>query len=281
MQIIDTKPIIEREKERLKQEVSSLKIRPRFTVISVGNHKPSEKYIANKIRHCEDIGIEVKHINLSRSTTEIQLLNRIIVEQMSCHSMILQLPLDCENEINIRRMLDAIEPCRDVDALSTRNSGLLFTGNPLLIPATPLGCMKFLEEINYDVTGKNVLILGRSLLVGKPLSQLLTNANATVTVAHSHSNVAKDLTEGNYDVVVSCVGKPLEFKDISAKVIIDCGINFLDGRMVGDIDIDSCIYQYATIPPNRDKNVRGGLGSLTCLSLLENVIKSYKLQGGC
>lgn len=281
MQIIDTKPIIEREKERLKQEVSSFKIKPKFTVVSVGNHKPSEKYIANKLRHCEDIGINVKHVNLDRSTTELQLLNRIIVEQMNCHSIILQLPLDCENEINIRRILDNIECVKDVDGLSVHSQGLLFTGNPLLIPATPLGCMRFLDEIEYDVTGKNVLILGRSSLVGKPLSQLLLGRNATVTVAHSFSNVTKDLTQGKYDIVVSCVGKPLEFKNISAKVIIDCGINFKDGRMVGDIDIDSCIYQYASIPPNKQKQVLGGLGSLTCLSLLENVIKSYKLQGGC
>lgn len=280
MKIIDTKPIIEREKEKLKREVELFKAKPRFTIISVGSNKANEKYVANKIRHCKDIGIIVNHVNLDKATTEVQLIDSIGEEQANCDSIILQLPLDCDNDINISNVLSFIYVTCDVDGLTTRNQGKLFSGKPMLVPATPLGCMKFLDEINYNVEGKNVLVLGRSNLVGKPLSQLLMQANATVTVAHSKSNVQKDLENGHYDVVVSCVGKALEFKNITTDVIIDCGINFLDGRMVGDVDIDSCTYKYATIPPNRDRGIKGGLGTLTCLMLLENIIKSFKLQGG-
>ena len=280
MKIIDTKPIIEREKEKLKQEVESFKTKPRFTIVSVGSNKANEKYVTNKVRHCEDVGIIVKHVNLDRATTEAQLINSIVVEHINCDSIILQLPLDCDNDINVNRVLSFIHDTYDVDGLTVKNQGKLFSGKPMLVPATPLGCMKFLDEIKYNVEGKNVLVLGRSNLVGKPLSQLLMQANATVTVAHSKSNVQKDLENGHYDVVVSCVGKPLEFKNITADVIIDCGINFLDGRMVGDVNIDSCNYRYATIPPNKNKDIKGGLGTLTCLMLLENIIKSFKLQGG-
>ena len=280
MQIIDTKHIMEREKKRLKQKVESFKIKPEFTIVSVGNNKANEKYVANKIRHCEDVGILVKHVNLDRDTTEDQLITRLLLEQNNCNSIILQLPLECNYKINVKKVLNCIYPKCDVDGLTTENQGDLYSGSAILVPATPLGCMKFLDEINYNVEGKNVLILGRSNLVGKPLSQLLMQANATVTVAHSKSNVQKGLENGHYDVVVSCVGKPLEFKNINADVIIDCGINFLDGRMVGDVDIDSCNYRYATIPPNKNKGIKGGLGTLTCLMLLENIIKSFKLQGG-
>lgn len=280
MKIIDTKPIIEREKERLKKEVESFNVKPEFTIVSVGNNKANEKYVANKIRHCEDVGIIAKHINLDRDITEDQLINRLLLEQVTCSSIILQLPLECNCKINVKEVLNCIYPKCDVDGLTTENQGDLYSGSAILVPATPLGCMKFLAEINYNVEGKNVLVLGRSNLVGKPLSQLLMQANATVTIAHSKSNVQKDLENGHYDVVVSCVGKPLEFKNITADVIIDCGINFLDGRMVGDVDIDSCNYRYATIPPNKNKGIKCGLGTLTCLMLLENIIKSFKLQGG-
>lgn len=280
MKIIDTKPIIEREKERLKKEVELFNTKPRFTIVSVGSNKANEKYVTNKIRHCEDVGIIVKHVNLPKNTTEDELIYRIISLQRDCDSIILQLPLDSVHSINADKVIDYIFDNKDVDGLTTTNQGKLFTGKPSLIPATPLAVMKFLEEIKYDVCGKRVLVIGRSKLLGKPLAQLLLNANATVTMAHSKSNLYYDMWYGNYDVVVSCVGKPHEFKDIEANVIIDCGINFKDGRMVGDVDINKCIYDYATIPPNKDRGIKGGLGTLTCLMLLENIIKSFKLQGG-
>lgn len=280
MKIIDTKPIIEREKERLKKEVESFNVKPKFTIVSVGNNKANEKYVTNKVRHCEDVGIIVKHVNLPKETTEDELIYRIINLQHGCNSIILQLPLDGIHPIDADKVIDYIFDTKDVDGLTTTNQGKLFTGKPALVPATPLAVMKFLEEIKYDVCGKRVLVIGRSKLLGKPLAQLLLNANATVTMAHSKSDLYHDMLYGNYDVVISCVGKPHEFKDIHADVIIDCGINFKDGRMVGDVDINTCLYDYATIPPNRDIGIKGGLGTLTCLMLLENIVKSFKLQGG-
>ena len=216
------------------------------------------------------------------TTTQIDLIETIIETQEKVNSIILQLPLDCENEIDINEVLFFIEPNKDVDGLGTINQGRLHTCDPLLIPATPKAIMKFLHEIDYDVEGRNVAIIGRSSLVGNPLAALMTQANATVTLLHSKSDdsVFCDIEEGMFDVVVSCVGKPLQFKNINADVIIDVGINFLDGKMVGDIDIGNCSYKYATIPPSKDRGIRGGIGSLTCMALISNVIASYKLQHG-
>lgn len=279
-QLIDTKPIIEREKETLIEDVAGLKRKPIFTVVSVGENQANERYIRNKNNHCADVGIRTKHVNLPRTITEEQLIVQMIEEQKECDSIILQLPLECDNTIDVDTVLHIIKPRKDVDGLNVYNQGALFMGKPSIAPATPLGCMLFLKEIGYDVAGKNVLVIGRSQLLGKPVAQLLMQANATVTQAHSRSDFKEDMSNGKYDVVISCVGRALEFKNIKTDVIIDCGINFKDGRMVGDVDIDTCDYMFATIPPNKDKGIRGGLGTLTCLCLLQNIIDSYKLQGG-
>lgn len=279
--LIDTKPIMLRIKEELKNEIAQFKNKPKFTIVSVGNVESNNTYVRNKATHCADIGIEVNHVHLPRETTQNELMNRIINEQIESHSLILQLPLDCENEIDINRVLNLIQPEKDVDGLTSYNQGKLFSGHPFLAPATPLACMKLLEEFDYDVEGRNVLVLGRSQLLGKPLAQLLEQANATVTIAHSKSQtVYEDMEEGFYDVVISCVGKPHEFKNINADILIDCGINFKNDRMVGDVNIDTCSYEYASIPPSKDRGIKGGVGSLTCMCLIENIIKSYKLQGG-
>lgn len=278
MKIIDTKLIMEREKKKIKEELESLKITPKFTILSVGNDKSNEKYVTNKIRHCEDVGIMVSHVNLSNNTTEKELIDTLIELQKNCDSIILQLPLDTNNKIDTNKVINYIDYLKDVDGLTTINQGRLFTGKPILTPATPLAVMKFLEEINYNLEGKNVLVNGRSNLLGKPLGQLLLNANATVTMAHSKSDVNIEMMLGYYDVVISCVGKAHEFKNIQTDVIIDCGINFKEGKMIGDVDINTCKYDYATIPPCKKEGIYAGIGTLTCLMLLKNIITSCKLQ---
>ena len=282
MKIIDTRPIMERLKEEYKHEISKLPTKPKFTIVSVGNVSSNEVYVRNKLKHCEEVGIDVRHITLPKTVKERDLINTINTAQYNSDSIILQLPLDCDNEINIDDVLNRIDAHKDVDGLTVHNQGRLHTGNPLLIPATPKAIMKFLKEIDYNVEGRNVAIIGRSTLVGSSLAALMTQANATVTLLHSKSDdsVFCDIEEGMFDVVVSCVGKPLQFKNINADVIIDVGINFLDGKMVGDIDIGNCSYKYATIPPSKDRGIRGGIGSLTCMALISNVIASYKLQHG-
>lgn len=280
-QIIDTKPIMERLLSEYKTEISSFKNKPKFTVISVGDVASNQVYVAKKLAHCNSVGIETQHISLDRTITQAQLINRVINEQMKSNAIILQLPLDCENTIDIQSVINVIEPEKDCDGLTQFNQGMLFLGTPYIAPATPLACMKLLDEIKYDVTGRSVLVIGRSQLLGKSLAQLLEQANATVTLAHSKSQtLEEDMENGFYDIVISCVGLPHKFKNINADCIIDCGISFKDGRMLGDIDIDNCLYTYATTTPNRDKGIKGGIGSLTCCTLIENIIKSYKLQGG-
>ncbi|ONI38458.1 hypothetical protein AN639_07725 [Candidatus Epulonipiscium fishelsonii] len=274
--IIDTKFIINREKVISKEIIDKFINKPHLKIISVGSNVSNEKYVNNKLNHCKDIGITTNYINLNANINKSHIINVIKNTDKPYESIILQLPLSCNQKIDVQSVLENIPPNKDVDGLTIYNQGRLFIGNPFFVPATPLGCITFLKEINYNLEGKNVLVIGRSQLLGNSLSQLLLQHNATVTQAHSNSKFDCD----KYDVVVSAVGKPLIFKNISAEIIIDCGISFVNGKMVGDIDIDTCHYKYATIPPNKDKNISAGIGTITCLCLLQNIIKSFTIQGG-
>ncbi|OON91203.1 MAG: hypothetical protein ATN32_02440 [Candidatus Epulonipiscium fishelsonii] len=274
--IIDTKFIINREKDILKKTIDKFINKPHLKIISVGANAANEKYVQNKLSHCKDVGITTKYINLDKNSEASQIIDLIKNIDKPYEAIILQLPLECNKKIDVQSILENILPNKDVDGLTIYNQGRLFTGNPFLIPATPLGCITFLKEINYNLEGKNVLVIGRSQLLGNSLAQVLLQHNATITQAHSSSNFKYD----KYDVVISCVGKPLIFKNISAEIIIDCGISFVNKKMVGDVDIDTCNYSYATIPPNKDKKISGGIGTLTCLCLLQNIIKSFTIQGG-
>lgn len=257
--------------QELKKEVDGLQGRPRLTVIQVGDNPASNKYVGNKIKTCESIGIQTSLIKLDESISEEELVQAIkVFNQGNSNGTIVQLPLP--KHIDEKSVMQHISPLKDVDCLTEVNTGKLHSGNSFVYPCTPLGCIKILEEqLEIDLTGKNVLMLGRSNIVGRPLASMLEQRNATVTLAHSKSEVDYD----KYDIVVSAIGqaKAIKVNNPNA-ILIDVGINFDEnGKMCGDFDLDNSVFKYATAVP-------GGVGQLTCAMVCSNVIDLYKKQGG-
>lgn len=255
----------------IKEEVSKLEKKPRLTVIQVGDNPASNKYVGNKLRTCEGVGIETSLVKLDESISEEELVQAIKVFNLgNSNGTIVQLPLP--KHINANRVMQHISPLKDVDCLTEVNIGKLHSGVPFVYPCTPLGCVKILEEqLEVDLTGKNVLMLGRSNIVGRPLASMLEQRNATVTLAHSKSIVDYN----SYDIIVSAIGqaKAIKVNNPNA-ILIDVGINFDEnGKMCGDFDLDNSVFKYATTTP-------GGTGQLTCAMVCYNVIDLYKKQGG-
>ena len=245
--------------------------KPHLLVILVGDNPASQVYVKNKEKKAAEVGIKSTVIRLSKDVSENNLL-KVIDEanaNISVDSILVQLPLP--NHINSNKIIDRISIEKDVDGFNSKNIGLLALGRPKVIPCTPLGCYKMLESI-LDLKGKKVIILGRSNIVGKPLSFLLTNKNATVTLAHSKSRNLKDLCLSS-DIIVAAIGKPNFVKKQWVKqnaVIIDVGINVIEDKnglkkIVGDVDYEDVIKKVSFISP-----VPGGVGPMTIHCLLSN-----------
>ena len=245
--------------------------KPHLLVILVGDNPASQVYVKNKEKKAAEVGIKSTVIRLSKNVSENNLL-KVIDEanaNISVDSILVQLPLP--NHINSNKVIDRISIEKDVDGFNSKNIGLLALGRPKVIPCTPLGCYKMLESI-LDLEGKKVIILGRSNIVGKPLSFLLTNKNATVTLAHSKSKNLKDLCLSS-DIIIAAIGKPNFVKKEWVKenaVIIDVGINIIEDnnglrKIVGDVDYEDVIKKVSFISP-----VPGGVGPMTIHCLLSN-----------
>lgn len=253
---------------KAKEEIDKLDTKPSLLIVQVGDRQDSNKYVRNKIRSCEDVGINVKLLKLEYDITEECLINYILSMQNTYHGVIVQCPLP--PHINEKNVMKSINPIKDVDGLTEANIGALHNGNPNIIPATAQGIINMLDFYDVDVKGMNVLLIGRSLLVNRPLQEVLCQRNATVTLAHSITkDLDKMLSSGNYDMVVSAIGKAKYLKNIKSQYIIDVGIN-LDGngKMCGDVDIDTCKCDYFTPVPK-------GVGLLTVSSVITNVLKCY------
>ena len=191
----------------------------------------------------------------------------------SINAILVQLPLP--DHINTKAVIEAIDPLKDVDGLTSLNQGKLFLGLNGIVPCTPKGIMHLFDKYNVDLTGKNAIVIGRSLLVGKPLSMLMLAKNATVTIAHSKTKNLKELCLG-MDIIVSAVGKPKMITADMVKegaIVIDVGINRVHNTLVGDVDYLSVCDKCARITP-----VPGGVGPMTIACLLENVVECYKTQ---
>lgn len=267
--LIDCRAKQERAKQEIAKEIKQLNIKPTLTIIQVGDDPASNKYINQKIKHGEDVGMIVVHVKLNEATTTEGLIYLIEDEQTHADGLIVQLPLP--KHIDTKRVLNAIDPKKDVDCLTLTNQGLLYAGDPYFEPCTPQGIIEAM--LGYWWSGANVLIIGRSEIVGKPLAQMLTQRNATVTLAHSKTRDLEDmLMYGEYDVIISAVGKPKAFRALNADILIDVGINFDEnGKMCGDFDLENCKYKLATPVPN-------GIGRMTIIGLLRNTLKACKLN---
>lgn len=279
-QLIDGKSTSQRIKQSLATQVekfvSETGIRPGLATILVGDNSASQVYIKNKIKSTEQCGMRSVHHQLDANTSEESLLR--LIDKMNhdpfVHGILVQLPLP--PHINSDTVLRAIDPQKDVDGFHPYNVGLLVTGQAVLQPCTPLGVMVLLKEYGISVSGQNVVIIGRSNIVGKPQALMMLQENATVTIAHSKTKNLPDIVR-QADIVVAAVGRarmiPGDWIKAGA-VVIDVGINRLeDGTLCGDVDFTSAEAKASYITP-----VPGGVGPMTIAMLMQNTLEAAKLQ---
>lgn len=276
--IIDCKEIRARLTDGLIETVNKMKYSPLLTIIQVGNHPASNTYVSNKIKYSEQVGIKSRLILLPEDITKEDLIIAICNHAAESNGLMVQLPLPKHLQPHEQEILDSIPYNVDVDGLSTMSLGKLMQGKHLFTPCTVQGVLDVLNEYNFDLEGKKCLVIGRSLIVGKPLSLELTRHNATVTLAHSKTDGLEEmLSSGEYDLVVSAIGSAKKWKYINASFIIDVGINRTeDGKLCGDINLDECIFDYATTVGRYKDTLYGGVGQLTVYNLILNTIKSYQ-----
>jgi methylenetetrahydrofolate dehydrogenase (NADP+)/methenyltetrahydrofolate cyclohydrolase len=275
--IIDGKAIAAKIRTELKASVEELAIKgivPGLAVVLVGEDPASKVYVSMKEKACADVGIFSDEHKLSADTTENELLELIasLNSDQKIHGILVQLPLP--KQINTEKVLEAISPDKDVDGFHPYNVGRLMVGKPTFQPCTPYGVMVMLKEIGYDLTGKNVVVVGRSNIVGKPVAMMCLQQHATVTVCHSRTkNLAE--TVRNADVVIAAVGVPEMIKGEWIKegaVVIDVGVNRVgEKKLVGDVEYAAAAERASAITP-----VPGGVGPMTITMLLYNTVESAK-----
>ena len=270
--IIDGKKHSSVLKEKLKEEVANMRIKPCLVVISVGDNPASKVYVGQKEKCANYIGIDYRHLHFD-SIKDEELQKEIIKlnKDNSVDGIIVQLPLPDGMDEN--KIVNTIDTSKDVDGLTYINAGKLLNNEDTLASCTPKGIMYLLKEEVGDLTGKNAVVVGRSILVGKPMMNLLINANATVTLCHSKTKDLGKITK-KADILVVAIGKKQFIKRDMVKrgsVIIDVGINRVDGKLYGDVDYDNVYDKVKKITP-----VPGGVGPMTVIMLMDNVIKAYK-----
>ena len=277
MEILDGKKISAKVREDLKLEVDNLKkegIKPKLAVIMVGNDPASKVYVRNKNKACEEIGIEYEEFLLGEETTMEELLNVIdnLNKNQNIDGILLQSPIP--KHLDINKAFRAILPEKDVDGFHPINAGKLSIGEKCFVPCTPHGVVKIIEEYNIETEGKNVVIVGRSNIVGQPLIQCMLKKNATVTVCHSKTRNLEEFTR-KADILIVAIGKPKFITENMVKegvVVIDIGINRNEeGKLVGDVDFDNVSKKASYITP-----VPGGVGPMTVAMLMENVVEAAK-----
>lgn len=277
MQLIDGKAISAKVKEEVKNEAAQLTekgVIPCLAVILVGDDKASQTYVNSKEKACKACGIRSLKYTLEANTSESALIDLIqsLNENDEVDGILVQLPLP--KHIDENKILEKISCEKDVDGFHAINVGRLVSGLDGFVPCTPCGIMRLFKEYDIEVSGKNAVVIGRSNIVGKPMANLLLNANATVTVTHSKTQNLAKITK-DADIIVVAIGKPNFLKADMVKngaVVIDVGINRLENnKLVGDADFENVANKCSFITP-----VPGGVGPMTIAMLLKNTIKSAK-----
>lgn len=276
--IIDGKKIAEETRVELKKEILRLKnlgIIPTLHIIIVGENPASKTYVKVKEKYCKEVGIDFELEEFPESIKEKEIVERVRIlnKDKKTTGIIVQLPLPAH--INKNRVLEAVDPKKDVDALTPYNLGKLVSGEEEPSAATSKGIVRLLEKSSVAIEGKHVVVINRSLNVGKPLIQLLLNRNATVTVCHSKTKNLEEFTK-TADIVVCAVGKPGFLKKEMVKkgsIVIDVGLTYIKGKGVGDVDFDSIKEKASYITP-----VPGGVGPMTVAMILENTVIAAKKQ---
>ncbi len=278
--ILDGKELSKKIKEELKQEVASIKEKtsnvPGLAVIIVGNNQASRVYVNSKKKACEEIGMISEEYALPEETTQEELLELVntLNTKKSINGILVQLPLP--KHIDEETVINNINPEKDVDAFHPSNVGRIMIGNYSFLPCTPAGIMDLIHLSNIDLTGKRAVVIGRSNIVGKPMSMLLLHENATVTVCHSKTENLREVTK-QADILVAAIGKA-KFVDASfvkdGAIVIDVGMNRDEnGKLCGDVDFEKVKDKASFITP-----VPGGVGPMTIATLMRNTVTAYKLQ---
>jgi methylenetetrahydrofolate dehydrogenase (NADP+)/methenyltetrahydrofolate cyclohydrolase len=277
--ILDGKAIAATLRARLAEQIATLPFRPGLAVILVGDDPASSVYVRSKDRAADAVGIAARTITLPGNTSEEELITRVarLNADPAVDGILVQLPLPAH--IVPQAVLESVDPAKDVDGFHPQNVGLLASGHPGLVPCTPLGVMHLLANAGTVLDGARALVLGRSIIVGRPLAMLLLSANATVTVAHSRTrDLAAECRRA--DIILAAVGKPELVRGdwvAPGATVIDAGMNRLpDGRLVGDVAFAEAAAVAGAITP-----VPGGVGPMTIACLLENTVTAaLRRRGG-
>lgn len=279
--IIDGKSLAKKIKDNIRIECEELRkkgINSKLAVIMVGDDAASKIYLKNKSKACAEVGIEFQEYILDKNIDQNDLIDLIqkVNNDKNINGILLQSPIPSHLDMNAA--LKIINEEKDVDGFNPTNIGKLVLNQDTFLSCTPYGIMKIFEEYNIDLKGKNVVIIGRSNIVGKPLIHCCLNKNATVTVCHSKTCNIKDITK-SADILICAIGKPNFITSDMVKensVIIDVGINRgCDGKINGDVDFQNVKDKVAYITP-----VPGGVGPMTIAMLMNNVVKATKRQNG-
>lgn len=275
--IIDGKALSKKIRDDIKEEVAKIVsengVTPCLAVVLVGNDPASEIYVRNKIKGCEYTGIKSLSYKLEESTTEEELVS--LIEKLNAdntvHGILVQMPMP--KHINEKRILSLIDPKKDVDGFSVEQIGMLGLGTPDLITCTPHGVIELIKSTGVDMSGKHAVVIGRSNVVGKPLMNLLLLENCTVTVCHSKTVDLPSITR-QADILVAAIGRPKFVTEDMVKegaIVIDVGINRVDGKVCGDVDFENVEKKASYITP-----VPGGVGPMTITMLLKNTLKAVR-----
>ena len=276
--LLEGKPLSEKIKEEIKQQVSSLKKKPVLASIQVGDNPGAEAYAKSQKKTAEGLGIEYQFHKLSQDTTEASLIEFIqkLNSEKSINGIIIQMPLPAQ--IDYKKISQFILPEKDAEGMHPANIGKIVFGKANILPCTPAAVMELLKEAGVDLYGKEVVIVGHSEIVGKPLALLLLEKFATVTVCHIGTSKAGKLQEHvmKAEVLIVAVGKAGLIKGELIKegaIVIDVGINRVGDKIVGDVEFETAEKRASYITP-----VPGGVGPLTVTMLMRNVVEAAKLQ---
>ena len=277
--IIDGKKEAEVLRHEIKKEISLLKEKtkkvPTLSVILIGNYAPSEIYVKNKVKKSKEVGMNSNIIRYPDNVSENEVLKKIIElnEDSKVSGILVQLPLP--KQINKKKIINLIDPSKDVDGFHPVNVGNLASGYHAITPCTPLGCSLLIKKIEKNLSGKHAVIVGRSNLNGKPMAQLLLKENCTVTIVHSNTKNIKDECS-KADILIVAIGVPNLVKKDWVKegsIIIDVGINKLENKIVGDVQFEEVKEKVKAITP-----VPGGVGPMTIACLLKNTLECFKAR---
>ena len=277
--IINGKLQSEKLRKKIKNEIFFLKRKtkktPKLSVILIGNYLPSQIYVRNKEKMAKEVGMKSEIIRYHSNIPEKTIISKIIQlnKNKNISGILVQLPLP--KHIKKENIINTIDPKKDVDGFNPINVGNLASGYNAIVPCTPLGCLKLIKSVKKNLSGKHAVIIGRSNLNGKPMTQLLLKENCTVTIVHSKTKNLKTQCS-QADILIAAVGVPKLVKKDWVKrgsIIIDVGINKVKDKIVGDVDFKMVVKKARAITP-----VPGGVGPMTIACLLKNTLECFKAR---